>query len=159
MTPAARMWSRFWTGFSSATIAFAPASNMPSLGTCGSLRSGIDKESIEPQPELSMHNPLLTAADSLVLPEAFIWHVFYSVANALCYCRHGTNKPHSGARELRWDRIIHGDLKQDNIVLAAPDENCHRLYPCLKLADFGEECRKPRQSTWLILFRPCVYLG
>lgn len=143
MTPAARMWSRFWTGFLS-TESFAPASNMPSLRTYGSLSTGIDKESIEPQQEFSIHNTLANGADSLVLPEAFIWHVFYGVANALCYCRHGTNKPHSRAREPRWDRIIHGDLKEDNILLAAPDKDCHRLYPCIKLCDFGEEFRKPR---------------
>lgn len=94
---------------------------------------------------------------NLVLPEAFIWHVFYGVANALCYCRHGTNKPHSRAREPRWDRIIHGDLKEDNILLAAPDKDCHRLYPCIKLCDFGHaftlgepqaELRRFKSTGW-----------
>lgn len=75
--------------------------------------------------------------NSLILPEAFVWHVFYSIANALCYCRYGTNKVPS-TDESRWENIIHGDLKQDNVLLAAPDNDSHRLYPCLKLADFGE---------------------
>lgn len=90
-------------------------------------------------------NALLTGTNSLILPEAFVWHVFYSIANALCYCRYGTNKGPSPG-ESRWDHIIHGDLKQDNVLLAAPDNDCHRLYPCLKLADFGEALPKLRAS-------------
>ena len=30
-------------------------------------------------------------SQGLIFPEPFIWHVLYSVANALCYCRHGSN--------------------------------------------------------------------
>ena len=71
----------------------------------------------------------------LILPEAFIWHILYSVANALCYCRHGTNAvPHNQAG---WDSIVHGDIKQDNLFMTAPDSKIHHLYPRLKLADFG----------------------
>lgn len=89
-------------------------------------------------------------ADSLVLPEAFVWHVFYSVANALCFCAHGTNRHPSRTDESRWDPIVHADLKEDNILLAAPDQGCHRLYPCLKLADFGEAL--PPSTSYLTNF-------
>ena len=33
-------------------------------------------------------------SQGLIFPEPFIWHILYSVANALCYCRHGTNIVH-----------------------------------------------------------------
>ena len=29
------------------------------------------------------------------------------------------------------------DIKPENMLLAAPDLDTHRLYPCVKLADFG----------------------
>ncbi|CAD6588225.1 MAG: hypothetical protein ASARMPRED_003435 [Alectoria sarmentosa] len=71
----------------------------------------------------------------LILPEAFLWHVFHSMANALCYCCYGTNNPSSHKRG--WDGIVHMDIKGENMLLAAPDPDTHRLYPCVKLADFG----------------------
>ena len=43
---------------------------------------------------------------------------------------------HVGLSGLKdWDRIVRGDLKDDNLCLAAPENDCHRLYPCLKLDD------------------------
>ena len=69
----------------------------------------------------------------LVLPEAFIWHILYSMANALAFCRHGTNQ----GTDKHWDTIVHGDIKQCNILLAAPEDGSNPLYPTLKLADFG----------------------
>ncbi|KAL9027475.1 MAG: hypothetical protein Q9196_004012, partial [Gyalolechia fulgens] len=72
----------------------------------------------------------------LVIPEAFIWHVFCSTANALCYCRHGTNQ--SNNMIPRWDTIVHGDVKPANLLLANPNDGAdHSLYPTIKLADFG----------------------
>ncbi|KAL9004053.1 MAG: hypothetical protein Q9188_003118 [Gyalolechia gomerana] len=71
----------------------------------------------------------------LVIPEAFIWHVFWSTANALCYCRHGTNK--SNNTVARWDTIVHGDVKPANLLLANPDDSVDGLYPTTKLGDFG----------------------
>lgn len=70
----------------------------------------------------------------LILPEAFIWHVFHSIANVLCYCRHGTNGPRTRGG---WDSIVHGDIKLENIFMTQPDPDQHRLYPLVKLADFG----------------------
>lgn len=76
---------------------------------------------------------------SLIFPEAFAWHLFYCIANALCYCRYGTNDPKPGLLAKRsWDQIYHQDMKTDNVLMTALDNECHRLYPCYKLADFGE---------------------
>lgn len=57
------------------------------------------------------------------------------MANVLCYCCYGTNNPSS--RKRGWDGIVHMDIKPENILLAAPGLDTHRLYPCVKLADFG----------------------
>ncbi|KAI4089407.1 MAG: hypothetical protein LQ344_005409 [Seirophora lacunosa] len=75
------------------------------------------------------------AQRQLLLPESFIWHVFWSTANALCYCRHGTNK--SDETIPGWDTIVHGDVKPGNLLLAAADDNVNWLYPTVKLGDFG----------------------
>lgn len=37
-----------------------------------------------------------------------------------------------------WDGIVHMDIKPENMLLAEPDLGTHRLYPCVKLADFGK---------------------
>ena len=58
------------------------------------------------------------------------------MVNALCYCCYGTNKPSS--YKQGWDGIVHMDIKPENMLLATPDLDTHRLYPCVKLADFGE---------------------
>ena len=73
---------------------------------------------------------------SLILPEAFLWHIFHSMANALCYCCYGTNEPASV--KTGWDSIVHMDIKPENMLLARPDLATHQLYPCVKLADFGK---------------------
>lgn len=76
------------------------------------------------------------SANRLILPEAFLWHVFHSMVNALCYCCYGTNKQSS--YRGGWDGIVHMDIKPENMLLATPDQTTHRLYPCVKLADFGK---------------------
>ncbi|KAI4246374.1 MAG: hypothetical protein L6R40_002042 [Gallowayella cf. fulva] len=73
--------------------------------------------------------------NQLLLPEAFIWHVFWSAASALCYCRHGTKS--SPNTRVGWDPITHMDVKPANILLTDPDRSINRLYPTVKLADFG----------------------
>lgn len=71
----------------------------------------------------------------LIFPERFIWHIFHAMANALCFCKRGTNV---GKEVLRgWDSIVHGDIKQENILLASPNGGHYQEYPTIKLADFG----------------------
>ena len=73
--------------------------------------------------------------EGLIFPEPFIWHVLCSIANALCFCRHGhaqtPGKP-------GWDSIVHGDIKCDNILLTATNQDRQpEGYPPIKLTDFG----------------------
>lgn len=45
---------------------------------------------------------------------------------------------HTRGLGWEWDQTIHGNLAPHNIFLAAPDEDeGHRLYPGVKLGDFG----------------------
>ena len=67
-----------------------------------------------------------------------MWHIFYSLANTLCYCRHGTNTVNVHTPIQGWDQIVHGDFKPENVFLAAPDPADSTMYPCLKLGDFGK---------------------
>lgn len=87
-------------------------------------------------------NRVLNVTDvwpSLVFSEAFAWHFFNSIANALCYCRYGTNDPKFDLLAKRgWHQLYHQDMKSDNVLMTAIDNESHRLYPCPKLADFGE---------------------
>lgn len=45
------------------------------------------------------------------MPEAFIWHVFHSLATALCYHTHGTTAEEAIAG---WEAIVHRDIKPQN---------------------------------------------
>ncbi|KAI4211450.1 MAG: hypothetical protein LQ351_005752 [Letrouitia transgressa] len=88
--------------------------------------------------------------EQLVLPEAFIWHVFWSVTNALCYCSYGHNN--SDLARPEWDQIVHGDIKPENIFLTVPDDQVTDIYPSIKLGDFGAaytlDNAFPRLQQW-----------
>ena len=108
-------------------------------------------------------------SQGLILPEAFIWYILYSVASALCYCRHGANfvppktkgpnSRSSSPARVDWDTIVHGDIKQENIFMTTPDEEIHRLYPTLKLADFGLAYTMGGPVTAVQHFRSCHHYG
>ncbi|KAI4160209.1 MAG: hypothetical protein LQ342_005921 [Letrouitia transgressa] len=92
--------------------------------------------------------------EHLLLPEAFIWHVFWSVTNALCYCSYGHNK--SDRARPGWDQIVHGDIKPENVFLTVPDDNVSDMYPSIKLGDFGAaytlDDAFPRLQQWRSTF-------
>ncbi|KLJ08359.1 hypothetical protein EMPG_16205 [Blastomyces silverae] len=71
----------------------------------------------------------------LLLPEAFLWHIFHEIATALLYCAHGHEGP---KRKPDWEEIIHKDVKPGNILLGAvPSPDSEELYPTCYLSDFG----------------------
>ncbi|KAI9881556.1 MAG: hypothetical protein M1830_000120 [Pleopsidium flavum] len=82
-------------------------------------------------------------AHRLVFPEPFLWHVFYNIATAICYCARGTTaaEPRNG-----WEEIVHCDLKPDNVLMALPDTEVNRFYPTMKLADFGLAYTIPNET-------------
>ncbi|KAL8847482.1 MAG: hypothetical protein Q9221_007475 [Calogaya cf. arnoldii] len=91
----------------------------------------------------------------LILPEAFLWHIFWSAANTLCYCRHGTTD--SPDTVDRWDPMFHMDVKPGNLLMAGPDFSVNQFYPSIKMSDFGGAYTLPEtgydnfrrwKSTW-----------
>ncbi|PGH10937.1 NEK protein kinase [Helicocarpus griseus UAMH5409] len=81
----------------------------------------------------------------ILLPEAFLWHVFHQMATALLYCAHGHIGPE---RKLGWEEIIHKDVKPGNILLGvAPPPNSDELYPTCYLGDFGLAYTVPNEDV------------
>jgi serine/threonine protein kinase len=84
------------------------------------------------------------------LPTRFVWHVMWSVANALTYCHTGFNR-HDDGLAPEWIPVFHRDVHADNVFLkSAPGD-----YPQVKLGDFGcgvghEEldCWTGNQNHW-----------
>ncbi|KAI4210788.1 MAG: hypothetical protein LQ351_006370 [Letrouitia transgressa] len=72
------------------------------------------------------------------LPEAFIWHVFIQLAEALAYIHDGYNRhdPHPLSQPLGFRSIIHRDIKPENVLLQSPN-GTPGAYPSIILADFG----------------------
>ncbi|KAL8910013.1 MAG: hypothetical protein Q9171_004673 [Xanthocarpia ochracea] len=81
----------------------------------------------------------------LILPEAFLWHIFWSAANTLCYCRHGTTQPSTTLPG--WDPIMHMDIKPSNFLMKRPDDTINALYPSIKMSDFGLAYTVPEKGN------------
>lgn len=96
-------------------------------------------------------------SEQLLVPEAFIWHVYWSTANALCYCRHGTNK--SDNTIPGWDTIVHGDVKPGNLLLTIPNDGSQDLYPTVKLGDFGTAYKLPESNVKLRAWKSTFQYG
>lgn len=68
-----------------------------------------------------------------VIPEAFIWHVFVQLAEALAFIHYGVNVSERHAAS-KWDKVIHRDVKPSNIFLKSRSGG---KYPHVILGDFG----------------------
>ena len=79
---------------------------------------------------------------NVAIPEAFIWHVFLQLAQALLYIHHGIDYRFPGQPPRKgFLSVIHRDIKPANIFLDRaiynPDHPGPELYPRVVLADFG----------------------
>ncbi|KAF2797289.1 kinase-like protein, partial [Melanomma pulvis-pyrius CBS 109.77] len=77
---------------------------------------------------------------NLSIPEAFIWKVLESLAEALRYLHAGRNLKFENEEwhtpNANWDPIIHRDIIPSNIFLSSTDHS-DPLYPRVVLGDFG----------------------
>ncbi|KAL8780277.1 MAG: hypothetical protein Q9213_006553, partial [Squamulea squamosa] len=86
--------------------------------------------------------------NKLIIPEAFLWHVFWSGANTLCYCRHGTTESSETIRG--WNPITHMDVKPENLLMTRPDNSVKNLYPSIKMGDFGGAYTVPERGNDIV---------
>lgn len=84
----------------------------------------------------------------LVIPEAFIWYLFHTLARALDFIEKGHEPGQAPVRP--WQSMFHYDFKPGNILLDAPPANgpdwCSH-YPLPVLADFGGAERYPHPGA------------
>ncbi|MCJ1224186.1 Serine/threonine-protein kinase Nek2 [Toensbergia leucococca] len=84
------------------------------------------------------------------IPEAFIWHIFVQLAEALAYIHHGRlgSLRRSSRNNLSWPVITHRDIKPENIFLKFPrGYDCNdNPYPDVKLGDFGMAMVSPQDD-------------
>ena len=75
------------------------------------------------------------------VPEAFLWHVLVQVSQALAFIHHEcTIASHKFSANRKKTRIVHRDVKPDNILLnwaLGQSRLSHTKYPEIKLTDFG----------------------
>ena len=75
------------------------------------------------------------------IPEAFMWHAYLQLSEALAFLHTGYDPRESQALPADWQPVIHGDLKPENIFLSAPNpfssNPLEREYPSLVVGDFG----------------------
>ncbi|WEW60420.1 serine/threonine protein kinase [Emydomyces testavorans] len=73
--------------------------------------------------------------NGVLIPEAFLWHLFHCMATAVLYCANGHAEPHM---KPGWEEIVHKDIKPSNIFIGSlPPDDADEVYPNLFLADFG----------------------
>ncbi|KAL8951819.1 MAG: hypothetical protein Q9222_002235 [Ikaeria aurantiellina] len=77
------------------------------------------------------------------IPEAFIWHAFLQITEALAYIHTGLDRDNPAQHQCpdKWLSVIHRDIKPGNILLQRapchPDHPGLEPYPRIVLADFG----------------------
>ncbi|KAL8672233.1 MAG: hypothetical protein Q9168_003305 [Polycauliona sp. 1 TL-2023] len=78
------------------------------------------------------------------IPEAFIWHAYLQLTEALAFIHYGYNANAPSNRQIlpdKWLGVIHRDIKPGNIFLqrapSHPDHPGPEPYPKIVLADFG----------------------
>lgn len=82
-----------------------------------------------------------------MVPEAFIWHIFLQMADALALLHYGYDRHerHPDRPPRGWQRVVHRDIKPENIffVADASTSSTWGPYPSLVLADFGLATLRP----------------
>ncbi|KAL2041779.1 hypothetical protein N7G274_005563 [Stereocaulon virgatum] len=92
------------------------------------------------------------------IPEAFMWHAYLQLTEALAFLHTGYNRDTGSIGPPDWTAVIHGDIKPANIFLSPPDANSHdalcRQYPSLVLGDFGLADVKEKPFVGTLKYQP-----
>lgn len=81
-----------------------------------------------------------------MVEECFVWHVLHSLFKALAYLHFGVADG-SVERNHGWRRILHRDIKPDNIFVKTSTTG--GMYPNIVLGDFGISIRESaHNSEW-----------
>ena len=92
------------------------------------------------------------------VPEAFMWHAYLQLTEALAYLHTGLNHDTRCMGPVDWPAVIHGDIKPANIFLSPPDPSAQdplcREYPSLVLGDFGLADLRPKPYVGTLKYQP-----
>jgi len=76
------------------------------------------------------------------IPEAFLWHIFISLAEALAFIHYGVaNALRNPMPRRDWFAAVHMDIKLSNIFISGKPSSRNPRYPTIVLGDFG--CCEP----------------
>ncbi|KAI9830210.1 MAG: hypothetical protein M1826_005012 [Phylliscum demangeonii] len=79
-------------------------------------------------------------AANLCFPEPFLWHLYTSLAKAICFCKYGSD---DGTTKSGWEEIVHSDIKPANgLAFTVPNTEV-RLYKSIFFHLGGETGRIP----------------
>ena len=92
------------------------------------------------------------------IPEAFMWHAYLQLTEALAFLHTGRDRCTSYSRPANWQAVIHGDLKPANIFLSAPNLSSPsplcREYPSLVIGDFGLATLVEQKKPGTLIYQP-----
>lgn len=92
------------------------------------------------------------------IPEAFLWHAFIQLAEAIAFMHTGYSRQSQCPQPITWQPVYHGDIKPANIFLSPPNPNSMdplcRTYPSLVLGDFGMSSLRPAAGYGTLKYQP-----
>ncbi|KAK3078504.1 hypothetical protein LTS18_007341 [Coniosporium uncinatum] len=74
----------------------------------------------------------------ITIPEAFLWHIFLSIAEALAFIHYGVaDALRNPIPRAIWAAAVHMDIKLSNIFISRKPSSRNPHYPTIVLGDFG----------------------
>ena len=102
-----------------------------------------------PGGDLGHLNAMFKKEDRLI-PEAFVWHVFLRLAEALAFIHYGYNKQYPNELDAKWLTVVHRDVKPQNVFLRTVYSD-QPPFASIILGDFGAATLEPRSNCYTTL--------